>query len=82
MENLNVNVPNKKPSHNKAMLGHVAANLNLSGLSLSSANPFITVVLQPGPSSAAPKISETQKSVPQSSEKSAVRSATVGDCTG
>ena len=68
----------KEPPGNKAVLGRVAPNLNLSVLSLSSANHPRIVIPQPGLSSAAPEISESQKSVPENSKKSAVRSDIVG----
>ena len=71
------NVSFKKPSGNKAVLGRMAPNLNLSVLSLSSANHPRLVVPQPGLSSAAPKKIKL-KSVPVNSEKSAVRSDIVG----
>ena len=77
-ENLNIICMEKEPPGNKAVLGRVAPNLNLSVLSLSSANHPRIVIPQPGLSSAAPEISESQKSVPENSKKSAVRSDIVG----
>ena len=69
-----------EPPGNKAVLGRVAPNLNLSVSvsSLSSANHPRQVVPQPGLSSAAPrfktltpgpKISEICRSVPESRKK-------------
>ena len=61
------------PPGNKAVLGHVIPNKNISLLSLSSENPSILVVPQPGSSSAASGKFKTHKSVPSRSEKSVVR---------
>ena len=66
---IKLNVP-KEPLGNKAMLGRVAPNLNVS---FSSENPSISVFPQPGPSSAAPKIFQTQKLLPSNLEKYVVR---------
>ena len=62
----------KRPQGNKAMLGHVAPNLNLS-VSVSSLSSPIhpsLVVPQPGLSSAAPKIITLEPGL-KISEKSA-----------
>ena len=70
----------KKPPGNKAMLGQMAPNLNLS-VSLSSLSSAIyprQVVPQPGISSAAPEII-TLESGPKISEKSADLSLKVGN---
>ena len=69
----------KEPPGNKAMLGRVAPNLNLtvSVSSLSSANHPRRVVPQPGLSSAAPE-KETLETGPKISEKSADLSLKVG----
>ena len=71
-ENLNIVCMKKEPPGNKAVMGRVAPNLNFSVLSLSSANHPRLVLPQSGLSSAAPRISETQKSVPTISEKSQI----------
>ena len=70
----------KEPPGNKAVLGRVAPNFNLtvSVSSFSSANNPRLVVSQPGLSSAVPKNTETLESNPKISEKYADKSHKVG----
>ena len=78
-ENLNIVCMSNEPSGNKAMLGRVAPNLNLSvsESSLSFVNHPKLICLQEGLSSVAPAI-ETLTPGPKISEKSADLSLKVG----
>ena len=78
-ENLNIVCMSNEPSGNKAMLGHVAPNLNssVSVSALSFVNHPKLICLQPGLSSAAPEL-ETLEPGSKISEKSADLSLKVG----